>query len=45
MFAVSRGEVFLVAFIFVLVWSAGALPRLGERLGERFAAKRKGDGG
>jgi Sec-independent protein translocase protein TatA len=45
MFAVSRGELVLVAFIFALVWGAGMLPRLGERLGARFAAKRGRDGG
>ena len=37
MFAVSRGELVLVAFIFALVWGAGVLPRLGARLGVRWA--------
>ena len=46
MFAVSRGELVLVAFIFALVWGAGVLPRLGERLGARFARRPRGrDGG
>jgi Sec-independent protein translocase protein TatA len=45
MFALSRGELVLVAFIFALVWGAGVLPRLGERLGARFATKRRHDGG
>jgi Sec-independent protein translocase protein TatA len=45
MFAVSRGELVLVAFVFALVWGAGVLPRLGERLGVRLAAKRGRDGG
>ena len=30
----TRGELGLVLFVFVLVWSAGLLPRLGERVGE-----------
>jgi Sec-independent protein translocase protein TatA len=45
MFAVSRGELVVVAFIFALVWGAGALPRVGERLAERFRGRRGGDGG
>jgi Sec-independent protein translocase protein TatA len=45
MFAMSRGELLLVAFIFALVWGAGVLPRIGERLGARFATKRRHDGG
>jgi Sec-independent protein translocase protein TatA len=45
MFAVSRGELVIVAFIFALVWSAGALPRVGERLGERFRSRRGAHGG
>ncbi len=45
MFAVSRGEVVLVVFIFALVWGAGLLPRIGERLGARFSANRQRDGG
>jgi Sec-independent protein translocase protein TatA len=44
MFAVSRGELVLVVFIFALVWSAGVLPRLGERLGSRFSANRQRNG-
>jgi hypothetical protein len=37
MFALTRGEIAMVAFLFALIWGAGLLPRLGERLGERFA--------
>jgi hypothetical protein len=40
MFALSRGELAIVLFIFALVWSSGFLPRLGEKLGERLADKR-----
>lgn len=43
----TSGEVALVAFLFALVWGAGLLPRVGERLGERFARRGRGpvDGG
>ncbi len=44
MFAVSRGELVLVVFIFALVWGAGVLPRVGERLGSRFGTSRQRDG-
>jgi hypothetical protein len=37
MFSLTRGELAMVAFLFVLVWGAGLLPRLGEWLGERWA--------
>jgi hypothetical protein len=40
MFALSRGELAMVLFIFLLIWSSGFLPRLGEKLGERFADDR-----
>ncbi len=40
MFALSYGELAMVLFIFGLVWGAGLLPRLGERLAVRRAAKR-----
>jgi Sec-independent protein translocase protein TatA len=40
MFALSRGELAMVVFLFVLVWGAGLLPGLGERLGARMGAKR-----
>jgi hypothetical protein len=40
MFALSAGELTMVAFIFVLIWSAGVLPRLGERLAMRQVARR-----
>lgn len=45
MFALSWGELAIVLFIFALVWSARVLPRLGERLGARFAGKRPRGGG
>jgi hypothetical protein len=44
MFALTGGEVALVAFLFALVWGAGWLPRVGERLGERFARRGRGPG-
>jgi Sec-independent protein translocase protein TatA len=40
MFAMSRGELAMVLFLFLLIWGAGLLPRLGERLGAHLAAKR-----
>jgi hypothetical protein len=45
MFAASRGELVLVAFIFALVWSAGVLPRLGARLAVRIRTRGGRDGG
>jgi Sec-independent protein translocase protein TatA len=45
MFGMTSGEVALVAFLFALVWGAGWLPRLGERLGERFARRGRGPAG
>jgi Sec-independent protein translocase protein TatA len=42
MFVPSRGELAIVAFIFFLVWGAGALPKLGARLGELVARRRAG---
>jgi Sec-independent protein translocase protein TatA len=49
MFALSGGELVMVLLIFALVWCSGALPRLGERVGVRFAKQRassvKRDGG
>jgi len=44
MFGATRGELLLVAFIFALVWSAGALPRLGESLGKKLASRAGGPG-
>jgi Sec-independent protein translocase protein TatA len=47
MFAVTHGELAIVLFIFALVWSAGLLPRLGERVAERLARRaraRRGEG-
>jgi Sec-independent protein translocase protein TatA len=34
MFGMTRGEIGLVAFIFLLVYGAIVLPRLAERLGK-----------
>lgn len=45
MFALSRGEFFLAAFIFALVWGAGALPRFAQRMAARRTAQRDRDGG
>jgi Sec-independent protein translocase protein TatA len=44
MFAMSGGELTIVAFIFALVWGSGVLPRLGERIGARYAERRRGQG-
>ena len=40
MFAASRGEVVLVAFIFALVWGAGVLPRMAGQFAARSRTKR-----
>jgi Sec-independent protein translocase protein TatA len=40
MFALSKGELAIVVFIFALVWVAGVLPGAAERLAGRVAAKR-----
>jgi hypothetical protein len=40
MFALSKGELAIALFIFVLVWVAGVLPGAAERLAGRVAAKR-----
>jgi hypothetical protein len=42
MFALTTGEIAMVVFLFALAWGAGLLPRLGERLGERFAQRARG---
>jgi Sec-independent protein translocase protein TatA len=34
MFGMTRGELGLVLFVFLLVWGAGLLPRVGARVGE-----------
>jgi Sec-independent protein translocase protein TatA len=39
--SMSRGEIALVVFVFALVWSAGALPRLGDRLGAFWDGRRR----
>ena len=44
MFALTGGELALFLFLFALAWGAGLLPRLGERLGERFARRPGGSG-
>jgi Sec-independent protein translocase protein TatA len=36
----THGELGLVAFIFVLVYGAQVVPKLGERMGAFFARKR-----
>ena len=36
----TSGELGLVAFIFVLVYAAQIVPKIGARLGERFARKK-----
>ncbi len=41
MFGLTGGELAMVLFLFALAWGAGLLPRLGERLGERFAKGRR----
>ncbi len=40
MHSLTRGEVMMVAFIFALTWVSGVLPRIGERLGVRYARRR-----
>lgn len=40
MFALTRGELAMVLFIFALVWGAGVLPKMGERLATRFAREK-----
>ena len=40
MFGLSPGEIEIVLFVFALVWGAGQLPKLGERLGGRLADRR-----
>jgi Sec-independent protein translocase protein TatA len=47
MFALTRGELAMIVFLFALVWGAGWLPRVGERLGERLAGRPRSrrDGG
>src|ERR1700690_1245858 len=44
MFALTHGELAMVLFLFALVWGAGLLPRLAERLGARFARVRPARG-
>jgi Sec-independent protein translocase protein TatA len=44
MFALTRGEIAIAAFIFALVWGARFLPRLGEHLGVRLSHRRRGAG-
>jgi Sec-independent protein translocase protein TatA len=47
MFATTRGELAIVVFIFVLVWGAVLLPRLGERVAEGLSrrARKQRNGG
>jgi hypothetical protein len=37
----TRGELGLVIFLFALIWGAGVLPGIGERLGARWGKKRE----
>jgi hypothetical protein len=39
-FGMTRGELGLTAFVFVLVYAAALLPRFGERLGVFFVSRR-----
>jgi hypothetical protein len=41
MFALTSGELAMVSFLFALIWGAGLLPRLGERLGERLVRRER----
>jgi Sec-independent protein translocase protein TatA len=40
MVALTSGELAMVLFLFALIWGAGLLPRLGERLGAKWARAR-----
>ena len=40
MFVPTRGELAIVAFIFLLVWGAGVLPKLGAQFAEIVARRR-----
>ena len=42
MFELTRGELALVIFLFALVWIAGRVPRVGERLGGWIAGQKRG---
>jgi hypothetical protein len=44
-FALTRGEFAMVVFLFLLIWGAGLLPRLGEWLGARYARAARGSRG
>jgi hypothetical protein len=43
--SMTIGEAALVAFLFALVWGAGVLPRLGERIGAQLVRKGRKPGG
>jgi Sec-independent protein translocase protein TatA len=43
MFALSHGELAICVFIFLLVWGAGVLPKVGERLSQRLARNKSAD--
>jgi hypothetical protein len=45
MLSLSRGELTIVLFIFGLVWSAGVLPRICERLVTSWASNRARNSG
>ena len=42
MFGMTRGELGLVAFIFLLVWSAQILPRVGDAVGRLLFGRASG---
>ncbi|MGO9838410.1 MAG: hypothetical protein ACLP1X_29875 [Polyangiaceae bacterium] len=44
MFALSRGELAMVLFIFAIIWCSGVLPRFGERMGVRLSKQRSKQG-
>jgi len=41
MFALTGGELVMVLLIFTIIWCAGGLPRLGERIATRLAEQRE----
>jgi Sec-independent protein translocase protein TatA len=43
MFALSHGELAICVFIFLLVWGAGVLPKVGERVSVWLARKGSAD--
>jgi hypothetical protein len=41
LFGMTRGEIGLVVFVFVLVYGGVLVPRLGERLGVSLAGRKR----